>query len=1256
MSSSRNRATHSSRISESRISSGEQGIDDTAAAQRVACRDIQLEEEATAATHGRDLRECKRQGSVNVTTRDSVEEKLHRRRNPPSGGFLLGSIGYSSHHAAKVAQAKARGGEPRFDGGDIKQARKSMLEKSGKGVARSKGKEPESIGRAPLGVGITHEDGSREKHRINYTLKGEAAASECERPQQQLVKSPSVFDTEQAKLVSLALNLSENRRRQFSAGKLSPADRIGSPLAVASETLPRAFPADPAVDRKPGLQIQQEYQNFDSLPQAYNKVILESPHSSSGAQHDPSSERKSLPVLLAAISDPADYSNFHPSDATLLRVERAKTELELFYEYRRLLQYLPKLPVCQDSRPMPVGSSALLWSESPEGLGRIYNPLQYIRNRKVRSRERGLLNSEAEGWKDVDAVRVWIDQIVRERHKYPPNPYIGFVLPPYPAAPKTSSPSLESSGVNLNLSATGSVARELRSRIDWRITPWDMLADVCWLENSGNKALIEDQKGQKLYGVKRLNTLTHNGALKDPQPLLARRSLSVPRSVTGDERYKKADAISRDTVVLERGRPRHQRLQSFTSAREYSSSQDRRGGWRRRLIRSASPSSSEESGPFATRKAYKSRNYAPANRERQSTLILEKQVMRLLAKEAKAREVTLHKEGRNQVLSNTTNKRTAGLQQDSNDKDRQSSGSPQKQQNTPLTTTQPVTPPRYLLPQDNGEKRRSRDISGMVENGVLESHPRGNIAINVPPPRSRSRRRSYQPEGSSPNAKVPVDRTIRIERAHSSHTSDYRRSEIGPYSDGDGSGQSPKTEPSIGYLSPQSAGSFGRLKTSVSRSRNAKIRDSKDFESKLRGLLKGTKIADIVGNPVARVGDYIWKREGGDGDVFHDPSPYTLVASDLEEDSQKSLSLRLEKNSEHPSHGQSGSRPELPVFRSPFKSREGGQERTITSEMGSSTQLAGNRKSDRFAQIALPPLDTRPISPSPVRGRMLLADSGEKDISNAERLSSRESVRDQDTRAIQRRHAIANHLSHPSTRQETVYETALEPDPSQNTNWLGHDSLYFMNITERLLSPRHRFVQAHDIRVLRSLTQSATVISSEIKRQICGVRQQSAVQETLYQLNPVRSKSANMYVQVKTREAKAITQGIRFKKDMIDQTMKKVSDEMMPSITEGLKDLERKISLELTPVVRSTGTSADELGAELATTRTLELKRLNDSIDLYARRKRRRFRWIRRGIYLLLEWTLLGLMWWAWLIVVVIKTLRASIEGFIAALEWLFWL
>jgi len=105
-----------------------------------------------------------------------------------------------------------------------------------------------------------------------------------------------------------------------------------------------------------------------------------------------------------------------------------------------------------------------------------------------------------------------------------------------------------------------------------------------------------------------------------------------------------------------------------------------------------------------------------------------------------------------------------------------------------------------------------------------------------------------------------------------------------------------------------------------------------------------------------------------------------------------------------------------------------------------------------------------------------------------------------------------------------------------------------------------------------------------------------------------------------------------------------------------LKDLETLINQSLTPRVRATADDAENLCVQLITTSTLAVKSLSDALDRGVRKRRRRLRWVRRAGFVVLEWALVGMLWWVWLIVMGFKLVRGVFRGAISGARWVLWL
>ncbi|MCJ1230080.1 hypothetical protein MMC12_006751, partial [Toensbergia leucococca] len=138
--------------------------------------------------------------------------------------------------------------------------------------------------------------------------------------------------------------------------------------------------------------------------------------------------------------------------------------------------------------------------------------------------------------------------------------------------------------------------------------------------------------------------------------------------------------------------------------------------------------------------------------------------------------------------------------------------------------------------------------------------------------------------------------------------------------------------------------------------------------------------------------------------------------------------------------------------------------------------------------------------------------------------------------------------------------------------------------------------------------------------------------------------------------ARRLIKNIELSNRQLDDAAEHLANSTVPSLRRKIQAVDEHISLKLTPLVRAAADDADAFSTEITTTCTLAAKQLNDSIDLILRRRRRRLRWARRGGYVVLEWMLLGIMWWVWMIVVVVRLARGIVKGVVVGVRWVFWL
>ncbi|KAF2132238.1 DUF221-domain-containing protein [Dothidotthia symphoricarpi CBS 119687] len=288
-------------------------------------------------------------------------------------------------------------------------------------------------------------------------------------------------------LVHMALNLSESRRRNLSSGQL---------LASQSRALSGA-PREGSFSNNGAGGSLRQYLNEQ---RRVSRNISPMGGTTSSSRHMSTSIQRS-----GSMAFPGSQS-FNPSAATLARRDKARAYIELRIEYLRLLDYLPPLKsdasapgnFFVSSNSVPGSPHAQLtrvpsYANKQQELGRPYNPLQYIRNRRCRARERRMLVHASEEFGDIDHVRDWVDRVEQQ------SAHFG-----YRQADGVSLPKLHS-----NHETALSPSKPSKAPTGWVCTPEDLLADAHWLEQGDNKMVIEDRHGRSVFRAKEIQKQDH---------------------------------------------------------------------------------------------------------------------------------------------------------------------------------------------------------------------------------------------------------------------------------------------------------------------------------------------------------------------------------------------------------------------------------------------------------------------------------------------------------------------------------------------------------------------------------------------------------------------------------------------------------------------------------------------------------------------------------------------------------------------------
>ncbi|KAK6438216.1 hypothetical protein LTR95_005577, partial [Oleoguttula sp. CCFEE 5521] len=297
---------------------------------------------------------------------------------------------------------------------------------------------------------------------------------------------PTTLDP--AQLVQMALSLSESRKRH-------PSNTLPVPLQLSA-------PHSRVVSGSSGV-----YGSVRSPASAPYRASLS--RNTPSPRHA-STTREHTPIDVGEINDedvPHDFTA-----GTLARAEKARRFFELANEHRRVLQVLP--PLKPDAKA--AGNFVYRTTSSPgyaaaeiqrvrsatstkHELGRQYNPLQVLRNRKLRIRERRPLAIPPEMFQDMQEVQSWVDAVeeAAQRPHYRTSDDV-VDLPTYFAyVPNVVDPEAEISRGHKR-SGTAATAT-YRGENDWSVEPAELLADLYWTEKGDNKTLIENRRHQRIF-------------------------------------------------------------------------------------------------------------------------------------------------------------------------------------------------------------------------------------------------------------------------------------------------------------------------------------------------------------------------------------------------------------------------------------------------------------------------------------------------------------------------------------------------------------------------------------------------------------------------------------------------------------------------------------------------------------------------------------------------------------------------------------
>ncbi|KAK7739903.1 hypothetical protein SLS53_005496 [Cytospora paraplurivora] len=1077
--------------------------------------------------------------------------------------------------------------------------------------------------------------------------------------------STSSMDMDSTQIVSMALNLSESRR-------LAQRRHVSQPMPPRLVPLP----TDNGVAGSLRHQLQQQRRVSRTLSPRPERVA---------SQRMGTGGKMGSPLQPPFDPMHADGGfRYHFSNSTLARAQRAKDYMELLAQYRRVLELLPPLQPNGLSKASssndPTTTAGPLMPMNPNltnttgQLGRPYDPLQYIRNRKVRARERMNIDGESQGFGDVNRVTDWVDDVakwVATRQMRTPG---SSALPPFNAADVYS---VDTSSAHITRPSI-SIIKPKRPRNDWIIEPADLLADVYWLEQDDHKRLVEDASGRRIFpqdsGLYRsLSQRTNDaspGVAKPPGYLLGSGSEDAPGKVTRSE-HDHAAASTR-----ERARQKLQELRSFH--RRAGSIQ----GQGHHILRRRDSSSSSSSDSDHPKKRGRSETFGGTEKD-----ILEKQMAEMIARESQETDTKPPQEPEEQQLKtrpskiiitpdtvDTSNQAEATLQHnriesrmglsDANTKDhisRWRTDSPQRHNRESLDV------PAFRIRSSMESEYSSLNSPGLRKS-FSDNHLVGSGAEISPSP-SRSGSPSRNPF-SKIKQKFRDRSRERAERHHEALSSEKVDIETSEAVVGGAIMKAAKTLSNNPELAddrkrsrsrPTSVGLEPKLsqrRTGESQRSQRKLNSVRPGESNsgLRSFFKGPRIDSVLKSGVSRVSEMLWKKEAEAEDS--DPSSLSFDESDIEirgrPEERKSLSPDS-SNKERPNPMKHESKHFLDVM-PPFKSTSQSRDESSHHEaVGQPLSKTISSRSARFELLKPPRID----------------------ISAAE--SSTETKKNQSM-------VVSDSESHTESVDEQQETTSGQPSfapPVDATvtyplaaEW-SRDNRH-LAIPEQCLLPKHAPLSKREIARLRAMMLSSGVMAREISRRayqaqtigpntpndhhdVLSALGKSITWPEVTQLAPEEQRRELVTQPISQADlflvtARVLGAAIQKSHQHWESEAEAFNRRARADIDGHIERLRTRVQLDLSAMTRAASEEADEVSGDLVDGQRRKVKSVVDVIEKLSRRRRRRFRWVRRGGWLALEWLLVGFMWYVWFLVMIAKLFLGVGKGFVRGVRWLLWL
>jgi hypothetical protein len=883
--------------------------------------------------------------------------------------------------------------------------------------------------------------------------------------------------------------------------------------------------------------------------------------------------------------------------------------------------------------------SALLGSKSLQRLGRPYNPLQYIRNRKVRARERKVIDGEQQGFGDVEAVRDWVEKLAERNSLRTKQITDGeFSMPAFDNAKDFDSQDPQE--------VSKTALRVRRPRVDWFFDPCDMVADAYWLEQGHHKQLIEDRHLRKLFPP--VTDVPQFVSRANDEPGLAGGPWSnKPTNTEGmssllqDTRLPPLDADVSSGRRKERAKQKFHDIKSF---HHRHNSLPHGPHDLRRMRRDSSSDSSDSDSDHG-------KKLRPIRRETLSSSandLLEKQMIDALAQELRDKELAdvpeselEHRNPRDSLVeqspiskpSSRIHSRKVSIANIS-DSEPRSDGDRSRFQSPSRRFRG-----RQSLEIPEGRQRASLDIDSLQNSPQLRAYRDYDV---IPPMGTLSTpsSRSVSPS-RNPLSKVK-------QKLLEGKSRDQGGDSISDLDD-DNQRYEPMSPEKL--LNRPTDESFrGHKSTGSMRLRGD------DVSAGLRGIFKGPRIDSVIRGGVSKINDMLWKKDMPNEVLSEEESSAVESESDAVKESAQPMSRRNSKQIRD--ENQPGVKhfidvmPQFQHVGEALSKPPGSNTDKLVAPVLSRPQSS---HSTRRGMDNLPRLDVQSAtlsSPAPVAVSIRGVDT---DVSDSE--SNQPSVPDGVRAADQRLNTV---LAKPSL-----------------DNVRGRSTSRHWSITGRSPSPARTKPSKREVARMRALILSSGITAVEINRRAQELHRpmgkttlQKAQQDPkktiggigwseILQLTPECKELHEQEVpacEVYPLASRVLGMTIQASGQRWQASADRFTTITSPELQRRTYALRSRVVDDLSQMTRQAADDSDEASKNLALGEPLKVKHVVDMMERLLRQRRRRFRWVRRALWLTVEWVLIGFMWYVWFVVMILRVGMSIGKGVLSCVKWLLWL